>query len=195
MKQEAPALLPILRSRVQAEILTALFTDPAVEMSISDLARFAGAQVSNAHNEVNRLQAAELVTDRRVGRTRLVRANQANELFRPLSEIIVKTYGPRQLLSRTLIGIDDVDEAYIFGSWARRYLGQPGAAPRDIDVLIVGNPDRRRLNRLLSEEAEKIGKEINAVTISPAEWRDKASGFLKTVGDSPLIDLLDSDMK
>ncbi len=172
--------------------MSALFTDPSVELSISDLARAANTQVSNAYNEVGRLQAADLVQDRRVGRSRLVRANQEHELFRPLSEIIVKTYGPRTTLSRALTGFDGVDAAYIFGSWAQRYLGQPGPAPRDIDVLIIGNPDRRRLNRLLSEEGDKIGKDVNPVTVTADEWREKKSGFLKTISNLPLVDLYES---
>lgn len=180
---------------MQAEILSALFTDPSIELSISELAHEARTQVSNAYNEVVRLLAAGLVEDRRVGRSRLIRANQGHELFRPLSEIILKTYGPHRVLSRALEGFEGVEAAYIFGSWAERYSGVPGPAPHDIDVLVVGDPERRRLTRLMSEEAEKIGKEVNVVITSPEEWRERASGFMKTVAGSALINLVAEEIQ
>jgi predicted nucleotidyltransferase len=37
-----------------------------------------------------------------------------------------------------LATIDGVAEAYIYGSWAARYHGEPGSIPADVDVLVVG---------------------------------------------------------
>lgn len=31
-----------------------------------------------------------------------------------------------------------MDQAYIYGSWAARYLGEPGPVPQDVDVLAIG---------------------------------------------------------
>ena len=35
-----------------------------------------------------------------------------------------------------------IDALYLFGSWAARYSGVEGQAPGDVDVLVVGHPDR-----------------------------------------------------
>ena len=43
---------------------------------------------------------------------------------------------PTQWVDRAIRGIG---EAYLFGSWARRYVGERGAPPGNIDVVIIGN--------------------------------------------------------
>ncbi len=35
----------------------------------------------------------------------------------------------------------------IYGSWARRYAGEPGAAPADIDLMVIGVPDVRDIQQ------------------------------------------------
>jgi len=33
-----------------------------------------------------------------------------------------------------------IDEAHNYGSWATRYVGEPGTEPQDIDLLVIGTP-------------------------------------------------------
>jgi len=157
------------------------------------LARSARTRPSNAHKEVGRLLDAGLVVDRRVGRSRLIHADENHELFRPLSEIVLKTFGPRTAISRKLTAIGGIDEAYIFGSWARRYSGEPGPAPHDVDVLVVGAPERREMNRAIEELQDEIGKEVGLVTVTASDWSQHASGFLRTVKNSPMVSLIEKD--
>jgi len=60
--------------RDQARLLAALLLQPDREASIADLAREIGDDPGNLHSDVTRLLAAGLLADRRVGRTRLLRA-------------------------------------------------------------------------------------------------------------------------
>ncbi len=43
-----------------------------------------------------------------------------------------------------------VQEAFVFGSWAARYMGEPGAAPRDIDVVVIGDAPLATVRRATS---------------------------------------------
>lgn len=69
-----PSLLPILRSRQQAELLTLLLGNPALELTLTDLARRLDMAYASVHREIERAESAGIVTSRRIGRSRVVRA-------------------------------------------------------------------------------------------------------------------------
>src|SRR5271154_648788 len=80
MRSEAPALLPILRSRHLAEVLTLLLLHPDTEYSLSEVAATLGQPLTTVQREAARLAGAGLIRERRVGRARLVSADPAGPL-------------------------------------------------------------------------------------------------------------------
>jgi DNA-binding transcriptional ArsR family regulator len=81
MGSDAPALLPILRSRHLAEILTVILLHPDVEYTLSKLAATLGMPLTTVQREVTRLSSAQLVRERRVGRSQLVSADIARAVI------------------------------------------------------------------------------------------------------------------
>ncbi|TVZ07507.1 MarR family transcriptional regulator [Trebonia kvetii] len=73
----APSLLPILRSQQQGEILALMLGDPALELSLTEIASRTKTPHPSVFREIQRAEQAGLVTTRKVGGTRLVRANTA----------------------------------------------------------------------------------------------------------------------
>ena len=138
---EPPPLLPLLRSRLQADLLTLVLLNPGKEWTLSELASRIQSTVSSAQREVARAERAGVITSRRVGNARLVTAARS-PLTGPLTELLLRSFGPRQVLAEELAGVAGIEDAYIFGSWAARYAGQQGRPPADIDVLVIGAPDR-----------------------------------------------------
>ncbi|MEO6142466.1 MAG: ArsR family transcriptional regulator, partial [Dermatophilaceae bacterium] len=143
MKPAVPLLAPILRSNMQGEILAALLLQPDREFMLGELSVLTGAAHSQVHGEVTRLTTAGWALSRKVGRTRLVRAATEHAMYRPMVQILELSYGPLVVLPEILSHVARVREAYIYGSWAARYVGESGSAPRDLDVLLVGSPSRR----------------------------------------------------
>lgn len=186
MKQGVPALAPLLRSNTQGDLLAALLLDDTVEWSLAELERQTGANGSVVHREVDRLVRSAVATDRRVGRVRLVRASRDYELWRPLHEIILKTYGPRALLSHYFKQEPTIEAAYICGSWAARYEGEVGSSPQDVDVLVVGDIARDSLTRIEADVQATLGKEVN-ITRAPRGWEESADAFYTTLRERPLV--------
>src|SRR5260370_14070782 len=94
MRSDAPRLLPVLRSRHQADLLTMLLLHPEQEFTITELARQLSLPRSTVSGEVRRLADADILASRVVGRARLVRANPSSRLVGPLTELLTLTYGP-----------------------------------------------------------------------------------------------------
>jgi DNA-binding transcriptional ArsR family regulator len=170
MRTSAPALAPIFRSDEQMRILAQLYTGPDEELSITQLAIQAEVAIGTASREAARLAEHGLVRTRQIGRMRMVSANWSLPWARELRAILVQTVGVLGLLSAALGEVPKVDAAWVFGSWAARYEGEPGPFPRDIDVLVIGEPDRARLNRALRTVEKDLRVEVNPVVASRAEW-------------------------
>ncbi|MDS0137416.1 MULTISPECIES: ArsR family transcriptional regulator [unclassified Amycolatopsis] len=187
----SPSLLPLLRSRMQGELLALVLLHPEREYSITELARAFGVSATTVLREVERLVGGGILEDRRVGRSRLVKARTDTPLYRPLSDVISVTFGPLPLLAEALSGLAGVREAYIYGSWAARYSGEPGPPPGDVDVLVVGSPDPDALFDLAEGVSRRLDREVNVHRLSPSAWAAESSTdpFLTSVRERPLVPL------
>jgi predicted nucleotidyltransferase len=192
MRTEPPTLLPLLRSQVQGNLLALTYLNPDTEFTLTEAAQRVGASVKAVHHEVNRLVDAGLLVDRKHGNNRLVRAVTDSLLSRPLTDLLAVTYGPLSVVTDAVRGIPGVEEAFIYGSWAARYDGEPGQVPRDVDVLIVGDADPDELDEAARRAEQRLGgREVSMRRIRPAAWRDRASNdpFLASVRARPLVRL------
>lgn len=189
MQAPPPPLLPLLRSRLQAELLTLVLLAPGREWSLTELAHKTGASLSSAQREMVRAQDAGVVSSRRLGNTRLVTAADS-PLTGPLAELLLRSFGPRQVIAEELAGLAGVENLFLFGSWAARYAGQPGPAPADIDVLVIGRPDRDDLDEAAQRAGSRLAREVNVTIRSAQWWRDGGDGFHAEITRRPLIPLL-----
>lgn len=102
--------------------------------------------------------------------------------------MLVRAFGPPEVLADMLAGIDDMDAAYILGSWAAHFQGDRGERPvADIDVLAFGTPDRDELYAAASAAESRLGRPVQD-TIRPADWLRTGTGnFHATVSQRPLV--------
>jgi hypothetical protein len=189
MQTKSPSLLPVFRSRALAALLTRLFVRGDVD-TISGLAGAVGAAPSTIKREIDELEDAGIVMSVRVGRSRVVRADPSSPFHAELRALLVKAFGPPAVVGERLADVAGIEEAYIFGSWAKRYGGEAGPAPRDVDVLVVGDPDPDAVYTAATDAERTLGIEVNITLATVAEWRDAASPFLSTVRAAPLVRLL-----
>ena len=189
-RSPAPSLLPILRSQQQGEILALLLGDPDLELSLTDISQRTHAPHPSVYREVERAEQAGLITTRKIGNTRLVRANTASPYYAGLAEVLTRAFGVPAVLADVLGLVAGISAAYIYGSWAARHAGQPGQRPvGDIDVLILGTPDRDQLYEALSLAEQRLGRPVEA-TIRDSSWLESGTGsFHDTVTSRPLLRL------
>src|ERR1022692_1292656 len=189
-RTSAPSLLPVLRSQQQGEILALLLGDPVLDVSLTEIARRTGAPHPSVHREVERAERAGLVTSRKVGNTRLVRADTASPYYAGLAEVLTRAFGVPAVLAGEFRGVRGVSAAYVYVSWAARHAGERGERPvGDIDVLVLGEPDRDQLYAAAGVAEERLGQPVQ-VTIRAASWLESGSGsFRQTVTGRPMLRL------
>ncbi len=165
-RQPAPSLLPILRSQQQGEILALLLGDPELELSLTEIAARLSVPHPSVYREIQRAEQAGLVTSRKIGNTRLVRANTASPYYAGLAEVLTRAFGVPAVLAEALHDVGGITAAYIYGSWAARHEGRAGPRP-------VGD----------------MARPVQA-TIRDRAWLESGSGaFHDTITGRPLVKL------
>lgn len=185
----APELSPLFRSDSQGAILALLLLSPGRAFTIAELARDTNTPYASTHREVQRLIRTGVVLEGRVGLHHQVTANESSPATGPLRELTLMSYGPAVVIPEVLLGIDSIEEAYLYGSWAARRTSQPGSPPQGIDVLIVGNPARNQVFDAAARASRRLGREVNPRIVSASDWRTTGSPFLDTIRAEPLFEL------
>jgi predicted nucleotidyltransferase len=173
------SLLQILFPQVRAEVLRLLFADETRELHLRELTRQSGLSLGTLQTEVEKLRAADLLLSRRDGNRLYFRANAAHPLFADLRQLVLKTAGLREVLADALRNVPGIELAFVFGSLA----AGTGKAGSDVDLLVIGDAGLRALAPRLRPAAERLGREINPVTMTAAEFiRDRTKKpFLRDV--------------
>jgi hypothetical protein len=187
---KAPTLAPLFRSDAQGELLARLFLNPEKSFTISELARAANTPYASAHREVTRIAEMGLATTTKRGQSVEVQARRDTPAFLPLAELLSLTYGPAVVIPNFLAGVPGIHAAYIYGSWAARHAGEPGDAPGDIDLLLVGNPARGATYEAIRLAGSALGREVNVTIVSDEQWGStEPTPFLSTLRARPITHL------
>lgn len=173
VSESAPALAPLFRSDQQMRLLSVLFTDTDGELAIGELARKAAVAQATASREVGRLAEHGIVVTRPLGRNTLVSANWQLPWARDLRSILMQTVGVLGQLANALGTLRGIDEAYVFGSWAARYSGEPGPPPRDVDVAIIGEVSLQSVRKAIVGVESQLHIDVNPVIIDRNRWAAK----------------------
>lgn len=139
---------------------------------------------------ISGLSRIPLASTEKRGQAVEVQVRRDTPAFRPLAELLTLSYGPAVVIPRHLAGIIGIDKAYIYGSWAARREGEPGDAPGDIDVLIVGNPSGSDVHEAARIAGTVLGREVNPRIVSLDSWESAdVDPYLRTLRERPLVAL------
>jgi len=189
MRSDAPALFPVFRSQAQADILGAVLLHPDRERTATDLAGQLGLPLTTVADEVRRLVGARVFASRKVGRSNLLSANLSHPAVKPLTDVVLATVGPHLVVAESFAGLAGVERVLIYGSWAARYHGEPGPPPNDLDVLVIGRPDRAAVYAAANEVEARTGLPVNPVIASGRRWASGDDPLIEQVKASPVVDV------
>lgn len=138
---------------------------------------------------MNRLSLAGILDEKKIGNYRFFSPNERSPYFRALKELLELSAGPVPLLKKELEKVSGISGAAIFGSWAHRTLGESGKAPSDIDLLIIGTPNTRKIFEISSRVSRELGIEVNPLILSKEEWLAKTP-FNQQVRTGGIIEII-----
>lgn len=189
VKAGLPQLERLLGSKTRARLLSIFATNPREEFLASQLILRSGLSETSVRYELPRLVHLGLVRERKVGQEKLYRANDTHPLFPEIKQMVYKTAGLGEALRQAIGEISGVIAAFIYGSVAKGTENPQS----DIDLFILGSPKRSPLSSALRRAEERIGREINLTSMTPAEWRERRAANETFTGEllrSPKIFLI-----
>jgi predicted nucleotidyltransferase len=187
-------LADALFSKTQRRVLAPLFVNPDRSYFANELVRLAQSGIGAVHRELAALEAAGLVSVKRVGNQKYYQANRASPIFEELRGIALKTFGVAQVLREALAPLaKDVRAAFIYGSIAK---GTDTAAS-DIDLMVVSDVlEYADLFKRVTDAERVLGRKVNPTVLTAAALRRKTSAdddFLSRVLEQPKIFVLGSE--
>jgi len=122
----------------------------------------------------------------------MVRANPDNRLVKPLTELLLLSWGR----CRSWRGVRGP-------VWSRaspdlRLLGgplprTPGKPPHDVDVLVVGQPSREDVYAAADQAQQRLGMPVNPVIRTEDAWRLASDPLVQQIQSSPVVEVLVPD--
>jgi hypothetical protein len=166
-----------------------LLLEPQRTFTIAELVRATGIPQPTVSREVANLTATSVLRVQQLRGRKEISADTDSPIFPELASLMLKTVGPKSVLERLLSDVAGIDGAYIYGSWARRYHGEVGALPADIDILLVGEPDVRAARHRGELASEELARDVNVSVLTAQEWQAEESGFVRQLHQAPLVEL------
>ena len=181
-----------LRSTARQHLLAYYFTNLAARHHLRDLAERLSIDPSNLSKELGRLEREGLFRSEVSGRQKYFQLNRKYPLFDEVRKIVAKTIGAVPLITQSLKRIEGIDEAYLYGSFARN---QQDAAS-DIDVLVIGAPREEVLAQAVRRLERQLGREINYTVLGSKEFKSRRArrdAFLENVWHNRRVSLVGPD--
>jgi predicted nucleotidyltransferase len=107
--------------------------------------------------------------------------------------LLLLSWGPMQVVAEEFAELAQVERVVIFGSWAARYLGRTGHPPHDLDVLVVGQPNRASVYDAADRAQQRLGMPVNPVIRSAETWRRADDPLVRQIHSSPFVPVLELD--
>jgi predicted nucleotidyltransferase len=181
-----------LRSKGRRRLLAFYFANPKARVHLRSLAERLSIDPSNLSRELRRLEREGLFRSEMSGRQKYFQLNHQYSLFDEVRRIVAKTIGAIPLISQCLQKIAGIEEAHLYGSFARNQQD----AVSDIDLLVIGTPRSDALAEAARKLERQLGRDLNCTVLTRKEFntrRHRKDPFLEDVWHNPRISLVAGD--
>jgi predicted nucleotidyltransferase len=177
-----------LFSKTQQRVLTVLFGQPDRSFYANEIIALADSGSGAVQRELARLEAASLITAKKIGNQKHYQANHEAPIFAELRGIVLKTFGVADVLRTALQALwPQIELAFVYGSIAK---GSEHAGS-DIDLMVVGElASNTQLLTALQSAQTQLGRVINPTLYSHDEFKQRVSegrSFIMRVLEQPKI--------
>ena len=179
----------LFTSRVRVRLLTIFLLRPENQYHIRALASEVDAQYSAVWKELNNLEKIGFLQSESTGGRKIFRMNARFPIIKELRHIFLKTVGVGDLVRNSLIEMDGIEKAFIFGSFADGDID----ADSDLDLMIIGEIEVAHITPVVEEIEKILTRDVNYLLVTQEEWEIRLAegdSFSSNIQDSPKIMLI-----
>ncbi|MDZ4168686.1 MAG: hypothetical protein U1E26_03400 [Coriobacteriia bacterium] len=168
-------------SRTRAGMIGLLLSEPECAFGIREIARLLSVSPNSARVEADNLVELGIVTDRRVGTSRLCQANPMHPLYPELRTMALKTRGIAATLRDALSEVRGISAAFIFGSVAANRDDEMS----DVDLMVIGATRPRDVYAAL-----RVAQDTSKRTVSASVFTEREVADRLAAGDAFIASVL-----
>jgi len=154
----------LISSKTRIKLLMKLFLNPGNNAHLRGLADEFGESTNAVRQELNRFEDAGMLTTESQGNKKLYRANAQHPLFREINSILLKYIGADKIIESMISRMGNLERLYLSGDYA---MGKDSGI---IDLVLVGDIDKKFLADKVSKAETMIGKKIRYLVYAREEW-------------------------
>ena len=152
---------------MEVRLLMRLFLNPNLQSYVRELADEMKVSPSQVKTELDNLNKAGLLESQKTGRQILYRANNKHPLFPELQSMVRKALGMDSILESIISRLGNLEKAFLIDDYAE------GKDTGLIDLVLVGEIDKKNLNDLVAKTEKYIERKIRILTLTEVEYREK----------------------
>jgi predicted nucleotidyltransferase len=172
----------LITSKMRVQILMRLFFNPKAHAYIRELAEEFDASPSQVRDELNKLSSTGLLHTEKQGRQINFAANQDHPLYPELHSMVKKALGMDRIVESVVERLGNVERVILHGDYAQ------GKDSGLIDLVLVGDIDRKNLEDLVSKTEKYISRKIRTLVLDSTEYKK----MLPVISGKPRLVLWES---
>ena len=136
----------LFTSNTRIKLLTLFLLNPDEEYFIRELTRKLDEQINSIRRELDNLRKLGLLKSKTKNRKKFYVVNKQFVIFNELRSIIIKAMSGKDDLVKKITKFGDVEFLALLGVFVDK--------PSPVDILLVGNVDKNKLQEFLNSEIE-----------------------------------------
>ncbi|MEA3450125.1 MAG: nucleotidyltransferase domain-containing protein [Patescibacteria group bacterium] len=178
-----------IKSKEIKQILVYFLFNQQKKVYSSEIANLLDLDVSNTGKALNKIVKEGILKKEKRGGHWFYCLNKDYPMFSEVKKIILFKYGLDVLLKKKLKKLKGIEEAYIYGSYAKGGL----EAESDIDILLIGNHSVSEALGIFLKLQKYFGREFNSFDMDREEFEKKIKNkddFLRDIFNNEHIRIL-----
>lgn len=159
----------LANSTLKKKLFGYYFTNPEACHYVRELATHLNVDPTNLSKELRRLEEEGVFISEKKGLQKYFSLNKKYALFQELKSIVFKTIGIQGALREIINQVSGIELAFIYGSYAKG----DEKSTSDIDLMVVGSPDRKKFTSEIRKLEDKLEREINFNLYTSDEFSKK----------------------
>jgi len=155
----------LISSKTRIKLLLKFFLNSRTTAYLRSLESEFGESSNAIRVELNRLENAGMLVSNMNGNKKIFQANPQHPLFEEVHRILLKHIGLDQIIENVIECLGDVEQVFLAGEFSK------GLDSQIIDLIFIGNIDKRFLVALIEKTEELVKRKIRYLIYDRNEYK------------------------
>lgn len=179
-------------SKVRVRIIKLFLTNPNSQFHVREVTRRVGAEINAVRRELSRLRRIQFLKRTPRGNRVFYSVRLDFAFYDELLGMVVKETG----LGRAILERREELGKINFAMFSKAFVKGRVSRPSEVDLLLVGKISTPLISKLVENEQQRLGHEINYTVLTPEEFdfrKRRKDLFILDVLSQPRIVLLGNE--